>query len=85
MLVIPERVAPLSFPFRKGYIVSIFILMSFICSDLGYRNYDWDYRWMEYPPQAKELRHPGDHSVATYRGHSVLRTLIRCHFSPEYR
>ncbi|KAI5680355.1 hypothetical protein M9H77_01582 [Catharanthus roseus] len=39
---------------------------------------------MEYPPQARELKHPGDQSVATYRGHSVLRTLIRCYFSPEH-
>lgn len=52
--------------------------------DLGFRNSQWDYRWMDYPPQAKELKHPGDQSVATYRGHSVLRTLIRCYFSPEY-
>lgn len=26
----------------------------------------------------------GDVSVMTYRGHSVLNTLIRCHFSPSY-
>ena len=26
--------------------------------------------------------HPKDCSVMTYRGHAVLRTLIRCHFSP---
>jgi len=26
--------------------------------------------------------HPEDCSVVTFRGHSVLRTLIRCHFSP---
>lgn len=26
--------------------------------------------------------HPNDCSVMTYRGHAVLRTLIRCHFSP---
>jgi len=26
--------------------------------------------------------HPKDCSVMTYRGHSVYRTLIRCHFSP---
>jgi WD repeat-containing protein 23 len=50
----------------------------------GYRNYEWDYRWMDYPPQARELKHPGDQSVATYRGHSVLRTLIRCYFSPAH-
>lgn len=45
---------------------------------------DWDYRWMDYPPTAKHLRHPYDQSVATYRGHAVLRTLIRCYFSPVY-
>ncbi|XP_054804357.1 LEC14B protein isoform X1 [Prosopis cineraria] len=50
----------------------------------GYRSYEWDYRWMDYPPQAKDLKHPYDQSVATYRGHSVLRTLIRCHFSPAF-
>jgi len=27
-------------------------------------------------------RHPHDQSLVTYRGHSVHRTLIRCHFSP---
>ncbi|KAK0581546.1 hypothetical protein LWI29_015010 [Acer saccharum] len=48
------------------------------------RPYEWDYRWMDYPPQARDLKHPGDQSVATYTGHSVLRTLIRCYFSPEY-
>ncbi|MFQ6635922.1 hypothetical protein Gotur_013053 [Gossypium turneri] len=53
--------------------------------NLGYRNFEWDYRWMDYPPQARDLKHPGDGSVATYKGHSVLRTLIRCYFSPEYR
>lgn len=50
----------------------------------AFRNYEWDYRWMDYPPQAKELKHPGDQSIFTYRGHSVLRTLIRCYFSPAY-
>ncbi|KAK8499530.1 hypothetical protein V6N13_060958 [Hibiscus sabdariffa] len=52
--------------------------------NLGFRNYEWDYRWMDYPPQARDLKHPCDQSVATYKGHSVLRTLIRCYFSPEY-
>ncbi|KAJ6725351.1 DDB1- AND CUL4-ASSOCIATED FACTOR 11 [Salix purpurea] len=45
---------------------------------------DWDYRWDEYPPHAKTLKHPRDQSLITYRGHSILRTLIRCYFSPEY-
>ncbi|EEF45451.1 LEC14B protein, putative [Ricinus communis] len=48
------------------------------------RDPEWDYRWMEYPPNARILKHPDDQSLATYRGHSVLRTLIRCYFSPEY-
>ncbi|XP_020550232.1 LEC14B protein-like isoform X1 [Sesamum indicum] len=50
----------------------------------GYRDYEWDYRWMDYPLHARKLQHPYDQSVATYKGHSVLRTLIRCYFSPEY-
>ncbi|XP_047939458.1 LEC14B protein-like isoform X2 [Salvia hispanica] len=50
----------------------------------GYRNYEWDYRWMNYPQRAKDFKHPHDQSVATYKGHSVLRTLIRCYFSPQY-
>ncbi|KAF7818270.1 LEC14B protein [Senna tora] len=49
-----------------------------------FRSYEWDYRWMDYPPQAKNSKHPSDQSVATYRGHSVLRTLIRCYFSPAF-
>ncbi|GAV63373.1 WD40 domain-containing protein [Cephalotus follicularis] len=48
------------------------------------RNYDWDYRWMEYPSHARMLKHPLDQSLVTYKGHSVLRTLIRCYFSPPY-
>ncbi|XP_048442908.1 LEC14B protein-like [Pyrus x bretschneideri] len=50
----------------------------------GLRISEWDYRWMDYPSQAKGMKHPSDQSVATYRGHSVLRTLIRCYFSPAY-
>ncbi|KAJ6880093.1 LEC14B protein isoform X1 [Populus alba x Populus x berolinensis] len=50
----------------------------------GLRNYEWDYRWMDYPYEARDLKHPCDQSVATYKGHSVLRTLIRCYFSPAY-
>ncbi|VAH19026.1 unnamed protein product [Triticum turgidum subsp. durum] len=44
----------------------------------------WDYRYSRYPQQYKQQKHPHDQSVATYRGHSVLRTLIRCYFSPTY-
>lgn len=61
-------------------------LLSFCMFSLpAFRNYEWDYRWMDYPPQAKDLKHPSDQSIFTYRGHSVLRTLIRCYFSPAYR
>ncbi|XP_043719249.1 LEC14B homolog isoform X1 [Telopea speciosissima] len=49
-----------------------------------FRNSEWDYRWMDYPDEARDRRHPCDQSLTTYRGHSVLRTLIRCYFSPAY-
>lgn len=41
----------------------------------------YDYRYGRYP-RPKYLAHPLDCSVMTYRGHAVLQTLIRCHFSP---
>jgi WD40 repeat protein len=44
---------------------------------------DWDYRWEAYPSISPVI-HPEDCSIKTFRGHSVLRTLIRCHFSPVY-
>ncbi|SPO20380.1 uncharacterized protein UTRI_00777_B [Ustilago trichophora] len=47
--------------------------------DYGLRN--WDYRNMSYR-QPRYQAHPQDCSVMTYRGHAVLKTLIRCHFSP---
>jgi WD repeat-containing protein 23 len=43
-------------------------------------NFDKLYRHGRYKP--RYAAHPRDCSVMTYRGHSVLRTLIRCHFSP---
>ncbi|KAI1748832.1 WD40-repeat-containing domain protein [Xylaria castorea] len=42
---------------------------------------DFDYRWSEFDPD-DWFPHPDDNSVVTFRGHKVLRTLIRCHFSP---
>ncbi|WWC90218.1 uncharacterized protein L201_005151 [Kwoniella dendrophila CBS 6074] len=42
----------------------------------------FDYRSMQYP-RPRMLAHPKDCSIMTFRGHSVLRTLIRCHFSPR--
>ncbi|OCB87134.1 WD40 repeat-like protein [Sanghuangporus baumii] len=42
---------------------------------------DFDYRYADNRHQ-KLPAHPKDCSVMTYRGHTVMRTLIRCHFSP---
>ncbi|KAG7528172.1 hypothetical protein FFLO_06365 [Filobasidium floriforme] len=42
---------------------------------------DWDYR-SGYYRKPRHQAHPLDCSVMTYRGHHVLSTLIRCHFSP---
>lgn len=45
---------------------------------------NWDYRWQRVPKRMYKTRNllEGDTSVMTYRGHSVLQTLIRCRFSP---
>ena len=48
------------------------------------RSFQWDYRWMPYPATGRLLEHPHDGAVATYRGHSVLGTLIRAYWSPEF-
>jgi WD repeat-containing protein 23 len=42
---------------------------------------NFDYRFMDYDPLDAE-DNPHDLSVVTFRGHRVLKTLIRCHFSP---
>ncbi|KAK2058486.1 WD domain-containing protein [Colletotrichum caudatum] len=44
-------------------------------------NSGFDYRWGAYRDE-DWFPHPNDNSVVTFRGHRVLRTLIRCHFSP---
>ncbi|KAM3068156.1 hypothetical protein ACMFMG_011206 [Clarireedia jacksonii] len=41
----------------------------------------YDYRWGEYN-EDDWYQDPDDNSLVTFRGHKVLRTLIRCHFSP---
>ncbi|KAL2065419.1 hypothetical protein VTL71DRAFT_3089 [Oculimacula yallundae] len=41
----------------------------------------FDYRWGTYD-QDDWYQDENDNSVVTFRGHKVLRTLIRCHFSP---
>ncbi|KAK7788866.1 hypothetical protein R5R35_013446 [Gryllus longicercus] len=47
---------------------------------------NWDYRWQKVPKKLANPKKPldGDTSVMTYRGHSVLQTLVRCHFSPAF-
>ncbi|KAI0393046.1 WD40-repeat-containing domain protein [Xylariaceae sp. FL0594] len=42
---------------------------------------NFDYRWSRFN-DGNWFPHPDDNSVVTFRGHRVLRTLIRCHFSP---
>ncbi|XP_076470711.1 DDB1- and CUL4-associated factor 11-like [Babylonia areolata] len=45
----------------------------------------WDYRWQQVPRSLnKKKQIKGDTSVMTYRGHCVLHTLVRCHFSPAF-
>lgn len=45
----------------------------------------WDYRWQNVPGHLKRQNPISeDSSVMTYSGHSVLQTLIRCRFSPEF-
>ena len=41
----------------------------------------FDYRWGAYDDR-DWYKDPNDNSLVTFRGHKVLRTLIRCHFSP---
>ena len=41
----------------------------------------FDYRFMNYS-DTDYSPHPYDKSLVTFRGHKVLKTLIRCHFSP---
>ncbi|EGY20963.1 LEC14B protein [Verticillium dahliae VdLs.17] len=42
----------------------------------------FDYRMGVYNDDDWEPHPSGDNSVVTFRGHKVLQTLIRCHFSP---
>ncbi|KAF9108569.1 hypothetical protein BGX29_010175 [Mortierella sp. GBA35] len=47
------------------------------------RDSGFDYRSGQYRGR-KSAKIPGDCSVMTFQGHKVLRTLIRCHFSPVH-
>ncbi|KAK5164350.1 uncharacterized protein LTR77_010046 [Saxophila tyrrhenica] len=42
---------------------------------------NFDYRFSPYDTES-HTPHPHDCSLVTFRGHRVLKTLIRCHFSP---
>lgn len=43
----------------------------------------FDYRWQPYPFANRPVnKHPSDQSLFTFKGHQVLKTLIRCYFSP---
>ncbi|GLC38560.1 hypothetical protein PLESTF_001547000 [Pleodorina starrii] len=46
--------------------------------------FNWDYRWQEYPASGRVVTHPQDSSLQTFRGHTVQNTLIRAYFSPEH-
>ncbi|KAK6353331.1 hypothetical protein TWF696_005299 [Orbilia brochopaga] len=43
---------------------------------------NFDYRFENYD-NFPIRKHENDNSLVTFRGHRVLKTLIRCHFSPE--
>jgi WD repeat-containing protein 23 len=44
----------------------------------------WDYRMMNYPHPIGATSEPRDRSVTSCYGHAVLRSLIRCDFSPVF-
>lgn len=46
----------------------------------------WDYRWQQEPRRCRSRKKtvPGDTSLKTLHGHTVLNTLIRARFSPLY-
>ncbi|EFN50915.1 hypothetical protein CHLNCDRAFT_37629, partial [Chlorella variabilis] len=45
-------------------------------------SFHWDYRWMDFPGRGRVVQHPHCAAVQTYRGHTVLSTLIRSYWSP---
>uniref|UniRef100_A0A0D9V180 Uncharacterized protein n=2 Tax=Leersia perrieri TaxID=77586 RepID=A0A0D9V180_9ORYZ len=44
--------------------------MSSTVKDCTPKAYEWDYRWMTYPSEARYFKHPYDQSLSTFRGHS---------------
>jgi WD repeat-containing protein 23 len=66
------------------YVLKCHVPSSRAATDAAYKQRppaEFDYR---YPPYDTEnhIPHPNDCSLVTFRGHAVLSTLIRCHFSP---
>jgi len=59
-------------------------------SKMAVRGQNWDYRWQGVPRKLMAEYRQGtnrivdDSSLMTYRGHTVLQTLIRCRFSPAH-
>lgn len=49
--------------------------------DINQYTTGFEYRTNSYD-ESDYRPHPHDRSLVTFRGHSVLKTLIRCHFSP---
>ncbi|KAG9240177.1 WD40-repeat-containing domain protein [Calycina marina] len=49
--------------------------------DVRNGNSNFDYRWSAWDDD-EWYKDRNDNSLVTFRGHKVLRTLIRCHFSP---
>lgn len=50
----------------------------------SFPRFAFDYRWMEYPGSGRVVSREGDASIMTFRGASILSTLIRSYFSPEF-
>ncbi len=52
--------------------------------NLNFGSHYRDYRWADFPARGYIVPHPHDVSVQTFRGHTVLQTLIRAYFSPAH-
>ncbi|KAK4495542.1 hypothetical protein PRZ48_013874 [Zasmidium cellare] len=71
----------------KDQTCKLWDLRKMISTDVGERinpqdyTTNFDYRFSPYDTD-DHTPHPHDCSLVTFRGHRVLKTLIRCHFSP---
>lgn len=72
----------------KDQTCKLWDLRHMISTDVGERinpqdyTTNFDYRFSPYDTE-EHIPHPHDCSLVTFRGHRVLKTLIRCHFSPQ--